>query len=156
IHVSEMTLGCMSLDSDNVKSNRIIDYALDNGVNHLDTADLYQFGLNESMISRSIKEKRNDIVLTYKVGNQFDIQNKKVTWKAYIEYNIIELKSSLSILNTNYIEFYLLHCGTIQDNTEDTIYAFEYLKKDGLIRSYGISSIRPNVINKFIKLSNID
>src|SRR5690625_669681 len=56
----------------------------------------------------------------------------------------------------NYLDFYLLHGGTIEDNTEETIDAFEYLKKDGLIRSYGISSIRPNVINKFIKLSNID
>lgn len=156
IHVSEMTLGCMSLDSDNVKSNRIIDYALDNGVNHLDTADLYQFGLNESMISRSIKEKRNDIVLTSKVGNQFDFQTKKVTWNPSREYIINALKSSLSRLNTNYLDFYLLHGGTIEDNTEETIDAFEYLKKDGLIRSYGISSIRPNVINKFIKLSNID
>src|SRR5690625_6675606 len=72
IHVSEMTLGCMSLDSDNVKSNRIIDYALDNGVNYLDTADLYQFGLNESMISRLIKEKKNNIVLTSKVVIQLD------------------------------------------------------------------------------------
>ncbi len=156
IRVSEMTLGCMSLDSESIKSNKIIDYALDNGINHLDTADLYQFGLNESMISRSIKQKREDIVLTSKVGNQFDVQTKKVTWNPSRDYIIKALKSSLSRLKTDYLDFYLLHGGTIEDNTEETIDAFEYLKKDGLIRSYGISSIRPNVINKFIELSNID
>lgn len=156
ILVSEMTLGCMSLDSESIKSNKIIDYALSNGINHLDTADLYQFGLNETMISRSIKQKREDIVLTSKVGNQFDVQTKKVTWNPSRDYIINALKSSLSRLKTDYLDFYLLHGGTKEDNTEETIDAFEYLKKDGLIRSYGLSSIRPNVINKFIELSNID
>lgn len=156
IRVSEMTLGCMSLDSESMKSNQIIDYALDNGINHLDTADLYHFGLNESMISRSIKDKREHIVLTSKVGNQFDSQTKKVIWNPSRDHIINALKASLSRLKTDYLDFYLLHGGTIEDNTEETIDAFEYLKKDGLIRSYGISSIRPNVINKFIELSKID
>lgn len=156
IFVSEMTLGCMSLDSENIKSNHIIDYAVDKGINHLDTADLYQFGLNESMIARSIKNNRKDIILSSKVGNQFDIQTKQVNWNPSKKYIIEALKDSLLRLGTDYLDFYLLHGGTIEDNTEETIDAFEHLKKDGLIRSYGISSIRPNVINKFIDLSDID
>lgn len=156
IYVSEITLGCMNLDSDSIKSEHIIDYALYHGINHLDTADLYDFGLNESMIGRSLKHKRQDILLTSKVGNEFDFQTKEITWNPSRDYIIKALKASLLRLNTDYLDFYLLHGGTIKDNTEETIDAFESLKKDGLIRSYGISSIRPNVINKFIELSKID
>ncbi len=156
ILVSEISLGCMDLESDSIKSHQIIDYALNKGINHLDTADLYDFGLNESMIGRAIKHKRKDVILTSKVGNEFDFQTKEVNWNPSRDYIIKALKASLFRLNTDYLDFYLLHGGTIEDNTEETIDAFEYLKKDGLIRSYGISSIRPNVINKFIKLSNID
>lgn len=156
IFVSEMTLGCMSLDNENIKSNQIIDYALNQGINHLDTADLYQFGLNESMIGQAIKSRRNEIILSSKVGNQFDFNSKKVTWNPTRQHIINGIKASLSRLNTDYLDFYLLHGGTIEDNTEETIDAFEHLKKAGLIRAYGISSIRPNVINRFIKLSNID
>lgn len=156
IYVSEITLGCMNLDSDSIKSEHIIDYALYHGINHLDTADLYDFGLNESLIGRSLKHKRQDILLTSKVGNEFDFQTKEITWNPSRDYIIKALKASLLRLNTDYLDFYLLHGGTIEDNTEETIDAFESLKKDGLIRSYGISSIRPNVINKFIELSKID
>src|SRR5699024_8042660 len=151
-----MTLGCMSLDNENIKSNQIIDYALNQGINHLDTADLYQFGLNESMIGQAIKSRRNEIILSSKVGNQFDFNSKKVTWNPTRQHIINGIKASLSRLNKYYLYFYLIHSGTIENNTEETINAFEHIKKAVLIPAYGISSIRPNVINRFIKLSNKD
>src|SRR5699024_10649536 len=46
--------------------------------------------------------------------------------------------------------------GTIEDDKDETIEAFEDLKAEGVIRSYGLSSIRPNVINYYIGNSNID
>ena len=54
-------------------------------------------------------------------------------------------------LSTDYIDLYQLHGGTIQDNIDETIEAFESLKQQGKIRYYGISSIRPNVIREYIK-----
>src|SRR5699024_2232100 len=54
------------------------------------------------------------------------------------------------------IDLYLLHGGTIEDPVDETIEAFEELKKVGTIRTYGISSIRPNVIKTYMKKSNID
>ncbi len=50
---------------------------------------------------------------------------------------------------------YQLHGGTIDDDIDDTIEAFELLKKQGKIRFYGISSIRPNVIREYVRKSNI-
>lgn len=64
-----------------------------------------------------------------------------------------EVKNSLLRLGTDYIDLYQLHGGTMEDDIDETIDAFESLKKEGLIRQYGISSIRPNVIKRFLEKS---
>ncbi|WP_339227905.1 aldo/keto reductase [Oceanobacillus sp. FSL K6-2867] len=156
IMISELTLGCMSLGTDINKAKKIIDAAIDHGINHLDTADLYDFGKNEEIIGEAIKNKREQIVLTTKVGNHFDKEKKTWFWdpsKGYIEQAV---KNSLKRLQTDYIDFYMLHGGTIEDPIHETIDAFEELKQAGYIRAYGISSIRPNVIREYIEHSSID
>jgi aryl-alcohol dehydrogenase-like predicted oxidoreductase len=64
-------------------------------------------------------------------------------------------EESLKRLQTDYIDLYQLHGGTIDDPIDETIEAFELLKQQGKIRYYGISSIRPNVIREYIKRANI-
>jgi len=156
LFVSELTLGCMSLGTNKSKAKNIIDEALDRGINHLDTADLYDFGLNEEIVGEAIQDKREDLILTTKVGNHFNKETKKWFWDPSKDYILDAVKSSLKRLNTDYIDFYMLHGGTLEDPTFETIEAFEQLKKEGLIRAYGISSIRPNVIRHFVEHSSID
>src|SRR5690606_10393597 len=72
--------------------------------------------------------------------------------KAYIKNAV---KNSLKRLQTDYIDLYQLHGGTIDDPSEETIEAFEELQQEGLIRYYGTSSIRPNVIKLFAEKSSI-
>ncbi|HLR08187.1 MAG TPA: aldo/keto reductase [Bacillota bacterium] len=156
IYVSELTLGCMSLGTDPAKAKDIIDRALSMGINHLDTADLYGFGENEKIVGQAIKHRRDEVILTSKVGNHFNKETGDWYWdpsKKHIENGI---KDSLHRLQTDYIDFYMLHGGTIDDPIDETIAAFETLKKEGLIRAYGISSIRPNVIREYVKRSSID
>ncbi|WP_217586643.1 aldo/keto reductase [Lentibacillus saliphilus] len=156
VYVSELTLGCMSLGTDPAHVQMMIDAALDKGINHLDTADLYDFGMNERLIGQAIKPKRHDIVLTSKVGNHFNAETKDWFWdpsKAHIKNG---LKESLRRLGTDYLDIYMLHGGTIHDPIDESIAAFEELKRDGLILAYGISSIRPNVIREYVKRANID
>ncbi|MEI3610850.1 aldo/keto reductase [Pseudogracilibacillus sp. SO30301A] len=156
IYISELTLGCMSLDLDQSNSSKIINLALDNGINHLDTADLYQFGDNEKMIGKIIKERREDIILTTKVGNHFNTDTKTWYWDPSKKYINQAVDKSLQRLQTDYLDLYLLHGGTIDDPMDETIDAFEQLKKSGKIRAYGISSIRPSVIREYVKKSSID
>lgn len=156
IYVSELTLGCMSIGMNSKEAEQIIDKALDTGINHLDTADLYNFGQNEEVIGKAIKGKRNEIVLTTKVGNNFNKEKGDWFWdpsKAHIKNGV---KDSLRRLQTDYIDFYMLHGGTINDPISESIEAFDELKQEGLIRAYGISSIRPNVIREYVKHSAID
>ncbi|WP_156289309.1 aldo/keto reductase [Oceanobacillus salinisoli] len=156
LYISELTLGCMSLGTNKNQAKRIIESALDQGINHLDTADLYDFGLNEEIIGEVIRDKRNSIILTTKVGNHFNKETKDWYWDPSKEYIQKAVKDSLRRLNTDYIDFYMLHGGTIEDPISETIEAFEQLKQEGIIRAYGISSIRPNVIRKYVEHSSID
>lgn len=156
IYVSDLTLGCMSLGTDPTKAKEIIDAALAAGVNHLDTADLYDFGMNEEIVGEAIKHKRQDIILTSKVGNHFDRTKKDWHWDPSKSHIKNGLKDSLYRLQTDYIDFYMLHGGTLDDPIDETISAFDELKQEGVIRAYGISSIRPNVIREYVKRSSID
>ncbi|MBT2214337.1 aldo/keto reductase [Virgibacillus dakarensis] len=156
LFISQLTLGCMSLGTDKKQAQTIIDQALDAGINHLDTADLYDFGLNEEIVGQAIKDKREQVIITSKVGNHFDRDAKDWFWDPSKAHIIEGLKDSLQRLKTDYIDFYMLHGGTIDDPINESIEAFEELKKDGLIRAYGISSIRPNVIREYVKRSSID
>ncbi|ARI77175.1 aldo/keto reductase [Halobacillus mangrovi] len=155
LFVSEISLGCMSLGTDRDKAKYIIERALDAGINYLDTADLYDFGTNEKIVGEAIKGRREDIILGTKVGNNFTPGQEGWTWDPSKKHIKRGVKDSLQRLSTDYIDLYQLHGGTIDDPIEETIEAFEDLKQEGLIREYGISSIRPNVIRRFVEKSNI-
>ncbi|RWZ60194.1 aldo/keto reductase [Halobacillus fulvus] len=155
LHVSEISLGCMSLGTDPHKARTIIDQAIDEGVNYLDTADLYDFGENEKIVGEALKGRRQDIILGTKAGNRFTPGQEGWTWDPSKTHIKQAVKDSLKRLGTDYIDLYQLHGGTIDDPIDETIEAFEELKQDGLIREYGISSIRPNVIREYVKRSNI-
>ncbi|WP_216827805.1 aldo/keto reductase [Alkalihalobacterium elongatum] len=156
LYVSEVGLGCMSLYASNEKESiDIIHAALDNGMNLLDTADLYEFGLNEELVGKAIKGKRDQVILASKVGNRWDKNKEGWSWDPSKKYIKAAVKDSLRRLQTDYIDLYQLHGGTIEDPIDETIEAFEELTKEGFIRYYGISSIRPNVIREYCKKSNI-
>lgn len=155
LYVSEMGLGCMSLGTDEQKAASILAEALDSGINYFDTADLYDFGVNEEIIGKVLKPHRKDIILATKAGNRWNKEKTSWSWdpsKAYIKQAV---KDSLQRLQTDYIDLYQLHGGTLDDPIDETIEAFEELKQEGLIRAYGISSIRPNVIHEYAQRSSI-
>jgi aryl-alcohol dehydrogenase-like predicted oxidoreductase len=155
LHVSEIGLGCMSLGTDEANAAAVIEAALEEGINYFDTADLYDFGQNEKIVGQALRNVRDQVIIATKAGNRWNESKDSWTWdpsKAYIKEAV---KQSLKRLNTDYIDLYQLHGGTIEDNIEETIEAFEELKSEGYIRYYGISSIRPNVIREYAQKSNI-
>lgn len=153
--VSEIGLGCMSLGTEESKAIGLIHEALDRGVNFLDTADLYDAGTNEEIVGKAIKGRRDRVILATKVGNRRIPGQDGWFWDASKSYILSAVKDSLRRLGTDYIDLYQLHGGTIEDPIDDTIEAFEQLKREGVIREYGISSIRPNVIREYVSRSSI-
>ncbi|WP_123043326.1 aldo/keto reductase [Cohnella candidum] len=153
--VSEIGLGCMSLGTEEGKAAAIIHKALDRGVNLLDTADLYDSGRNEEIVGKAIQGRRDRVVLATKVGNRRVPGQEGWSWDPSKAYILSAIRESLRRLQTDYIDLYQLHGGTIGDPIDETIEAFEQLKREGLIRHYGISSIRPNVIREYASRSSI-
>jgi aryl-alcohol dehydrogenase-like predicted oxidoreductase len=145
----------MSLDPKDPGSGNILRQAMDGGINYFDTADMYHEGQNEIMLGRAFLGMRNKIILATKVGNQWRADKSGWDWNPSKEYILSSVDQSLKRLQTDYIDLYQLHGGTIDDPIDDVIEAFELLKSSGKIRYYGISSIRPNVIREYVKRSSM-
>lgn len=152
--VSEIGFGCMSLPLDQQQANHIIQTALENGINYFDTADLYNNGENERIVGNALKHHRKDIILATKVGNRMNPSGDGWSWDVSKEWIQTAVRESLHRLQTDYIDVYQIHGGTMEDNADEVIDTLESLKKEGLIREYGLSSIRPNVIQRFLEKSN--
>src|SRR5450432_675306 len=155
LSVSRIGFGTMSLEISNPLSENILLRALDGGINYFDTADLYNQGMNETFLGEVFKEKRDQIVLCTKVGNQWRTDGSGWDWNPTRKYILSAIDQSLRRLQTEYVDLYQLHGGTMDDPMDDIIEAFEILKAAGKIRYYGISSIRPNVIREYVKRSSI-
>lgn len=155
LQISEVSFGCMSLGMDDADNARIIHRAVALGINFFDTADLYDKGFNESSVGKAFKGKRKDVILATKVGNQWRPDGSGWDWNPRKSYILECVEKSLQRLQTDYIDLYQLHGGTIDDPIDEAIEAFELLQEQGKIRYYGISSIRPNVIREYARRSRI-
>ncbi len=154
LSVSKIGFGCMSLMQDQKENERIIHHAIANGINYFDTADIYNDGMNEANVGIALKQCRQKVLLATKVGNE-PKPGGGWKWNASKTYILGAVDQSLKRLKTDYIDIYQLHGGTIEDQIDETIEAFEWLQQQGKIRYYGISSIRPNVINEYVKKSQM-
>ncbi|MEK4699094.1 aldo/keto reductase [Solibacillus sp. FSL R7-0668] len=153
INISEISLGCMSLPPIAEEAKQVIDLAIDAGITYFDTADLYDRGENEKVVGEALKAHRSNIILATKVGNRWEDGKDGWGWDTSASYINNAVRQSLRRLQTDYIDVYQLHGGTLDDHWDEIIDTFEGLKKEGLIREYGISSIRPNVFVPFLQNS---
>jgi aryl-alcohol dehydrogenase-like predicted oxidoreductase len=155
LEISEVSFGCMSLGENEKENIFLLHKALELRINYFDTADLYQHGKNEETLGKAFKDKRDKVIIATKAGNQWRADGSGWDWNPRKEYILSCAENSLRRLQTDYIDLFQLHGGTLEDDIDETIEAFETLVKEGKIRYYGISSIRPNVIREYVKRSNI-
>ena len=149
--VSEIGYGCMSLGHDHAENAKLLHRALDMGITFFDTADLYDRGFNEESVGRAFRGLRGRVVIASKVGNRWREDASGWDWDASPAYIRRAVEASLNRLQTDYLDLYQLHGGTLADDIGGVITTFEDLKSEGLIRAYGISSIRPNVIREWLE-----
>ncbi|MEP2447311.1 MAG: aldo/keto reductase [Balneola sp.] len=147
--------GCMSLDPKSSDNIELLRSAVDKGITFFDTADLYDKGWNEEIVGKALSPVRSKVRIATKVGNEWNNTGTDWRWNPTKEYILKAVNKSLERLQTDYIDIYQLHGGTLDDPIDETIEAFEILKEQGKILEYGISSIRPNVIKEWIKRSNM-
>lgn len=155
LQISQIGFGCMSLGDDHASNEKLLRAAIESGINFFDTADLYQRGFNEETVGRALKPFRDKVLIATKVGNQLRPDGRGWDWNPTKKYIIESVEKSLTRLQTDVIDLYQLHGGTIDDPIDESISAFEQLVQEGKIRFYGLSSIRPNVIREYVNRSNI-
>ena len=140
LKVSRFCLGTMMFggQTDREESIRIIDYALDNGVNFFDTADTYTGGLSEAILGEALEGKRENAVIATKVRNpKGPLPNQYGLGRKHILQNVEE---SLTKLRTDYIDLLYLHHPDPETPIEETIETMTQLVRSGKIRYYGVSN----------------
>ena len=145
----------MSLRSGGKETTKLLHTAIENGINFFDTADLYNHGENEIWLGEGLKGKRHQVYISTKVGNQWKKDRSGWIWNPRKEYILKQVDASLQRLQTDYLDLYQLHGGTIEDPIDEIIETFEHLQQTGKIKFYGISSIRPDFIKQMVRRSNI-
>lgn len=159
--VSAIGLGCMGMSfaygaGDDDESMRVIQYALDNGVNFLDTADMYGPWANEELVGKAIKGRRDQVILATKFGNEIDSNGKgtgQVNGKP--EYLRKAIEGSLKRLGTDYIDLYYQHRVDPDTPIEDTINEMAKLVQEGKVRYIGMSEAAPDTIRRAAKVHKI-
>jgi aryl-alcohol dehydrogenase-like predicted oxidoreductase len=148
--VSRLAFGCMSLKP-GPEAIALLREAATRGITLFDTADLYDKGANEALVGEALRPFRQQVLLATKVGNQWKEDGTGWTWNPSRDYILKAADESLRRLQTDVIDLYQLHGGTLEDPFDEALEAFTRLQQQGKIRHYGISSIRPNVIRRWVE-----
>ena len=152
LSVSAVGLGCMSLsgvygEADDAQSEDLIRYAIDNGVDHLDSSDMYGWGHNETVIGRAIKGRRDRVVLATKFGQvQRPGQSNGVDGRP--EYVQQACEASLKRLGEEVIDLYYQHRVDPAVPVEDTVGAMKRLVEQGKVRFLGMSEAAPDRVRR--------
>ena len=152
LSVSTMGLGLMSLsgvygDANDAESEDLIRYAVDLGVNHLDSSDMYGWGHNEELLGRAIKGRRDKVVLATKFGQtQRPGQGNGVNGRA--DYVQTACEASLKRLGVDVIDLYYQHRVDPAVPVEETVGAMKRLVEQGKVRFLGLSEAAPDRIRR--------
>ncbi len=150
IKVSTLTLGTMNFGgpTDEASAARIVDRAQEQGVNSIDTADVYAGGESERVVGRCIAAQRERWVLASKFVSPLvddDVNARGASRKHMIR----AVEASLKRLNTDYIDLLYLHAEDHETPVEETVLALNDLIRAGKIRYYGLSNHRAWKIAEF-------
>jgi len=165
LFVSELCLGTMTfggsggiwvhvgtLRQDEV--DQIVGAALAAGINFIDTADVYSFGLSESLLGQSLRNhgvRRDSVVLATKVyGAMGPGPNERGASRGHIMDSV---RASLDRLQTDHIDLYQIHATDSVTPIEETLRALDDLVRQGLVRYVGVSNWQAWRIAKALGIS---
>lgn len=160
IAVSALGFGCMSLSgvygaSDDAAATALIQEAIERGVTLFDSADMYGWGHNETLLGRAIAGRRDKIALATKFGQVQGTNGGANTVDGRPDYVMAACEASLKRLNTEVIDLYYQHRVDPKVPIEDTVGAMARLVEQGKVRALGLSEARPDTIRRAHKVHPI-
>jgi len=153
LRVSALCLGTMMFgdQTDRAEAGRIVDHAHENGVNFIDTADVYSKGISEEITGALIKDRRQDWVLATKLGNAM---SQRVNESLYARsWMMREVDASLRRLQTDHIDIYYLHRDYDGMDLEEPIRTLGDMVRSGKIRYWGVSNFRGWRIAEMVRIA---
>jgi aryl-alcohol dehydrogenase-like predicted oxidoreductase len=150
--VSAIGLGCMSLSgvygtSDDEAGVRLIHRAIELGVDHFDSSDMYGWGQNEALLGRALKGRRNGVAITTKFG-----QTRRPGGANGVDgspaYIAQACEASLKRLGVDVIDLYYQHRVDPAVPVEETVGAMARLVEQGKVRFLGLCEARPERIRR--------
>lgn len=142
LKVSELSFGTWAIGgawgkTDDQESLRALDYAIGQGVNFFDTADVYGDGHSEELLAKATKGKENDIHIATKFCRAGDINDPQTySMESVTKY----CEDSLRRLSRDQIDLFQIHCPPMEILKDGQVFdVLDHLKKQGKIRHYGVS-----------------
>jgi len=160
IKVSAIGLGLMSMsgiygNALDEESIRVIHHALDQGINFLDSADMYGWGHNETLLGKALKGAwRAKAIVATKFG-QVKLPDGKQGVDGRPEYVLRACEASLKRLGIDVIDLYYQHRVDPNVPIEETVGAMKRLIETGKVRAIGLSEARPETIRRAHKIHPI-
>ena len=161
IAITALGLGTNYVGGHNLYTNvdedegvRFVQYAIDNGVTSIDTADVYGAGRSEELVGKAIEGRRDKIMLATKGSILFGDNGAGV--KNDPAYLRTALQASLKRLNVDYVDLYYIHRHDGSTPVEDPIGELTRCKEEGLIRAIGVSNFEIPELEAAVKAGQID
>ncbi|WP_310634056.1 MULTISPECIES: aldo/keto reductase [unclassified Paraburkholderia] len=156
LKVSPLCLGAMMFggETDEATSVRIIDKAFDQGINFIDTADVYHAGRSEEIVGRAIAARRDDWVVATKFGfpaGPAQGPNQQGQSRKWIFQTV---EASLKRLGTDYIDVLYFHRALPDLPLEEGVRAVADLIRQGKVRYFGLSNFRGWRIAEVVRLAD--
>jgi len=153
VEMTPIGLGCMSFSgvygaSDDDAAVELIHYAIDSGVDALDSSDMYGWGHNEELLGRALAGRRDKIVLITKFGQVQNPDGGGNLVDGRPEYVFSACEASLKRLNTDVIDLYFQHRIDPKVPIEETVGAMAQLIEQGKVRAIGICEAKPETIRR--------
>ena len=153
LEVSAIGLGCMGMSdfygpSDEATNLKVLNAALDIGINFLDTADMYGVGANERLLGKVLNSRRNDVVLATKFGIVRGPDGASFAINGTPAYVHSACDASLKRLGVDHIDLYYQHRVDPKVAIEETVGAMAELVKAGKVRHLGLSEASANTIRR--------
>lgn len=140
VKVSKISLGTMMFggSSNEADSLKIMDCAIDGGINFIDTADVYNHGVTEEIVGKGLKGRRDKVILATKVFYPVQEGGESGLNRRHIVKGV---EDSLKRLNTDYIDLYYMHGPDYETSLEESLRTMNDLVREGKIRYIGISNM---------------